>query len=719
MAETGFQPDARLGRYRITAQLGAGGMGVVYRARDLQLDRDVAVKVLPAALTQDPVARARLLREAQTASALNHPHICHIYEVGQADGQSFIAMELVEGRPLSALVAAGLPVDSVVRYGGQIADGLAHAHDRNVLHRDLKSSNVILTPEGRVKILDFGLAKRIEQDLQEAATQSAVSPLTQAGSIAGTLHYLAPEVLSGAPSDPRSDIWALGVVLYEMAAGALPFQGRTSFEVSSAILREPPAALPPRVPPGLRAVVARCLTKVPTERYQRAGEVRAALEALSSSAHVPMAVPPAAEAPAPLSYPVGAAEKAGTKKPKGREEALAMGFGVLLLVLSGVLIAYVLQLRPSPADSRGGPALPGPAGSETTGAAGTAPAAAGRSRLITGGKASPNSEANAYFEKAMLFLHARFDLTRAVPLIKRAIELDPQFPEARAVLGLTHLLQVESGVSNEGSWVYEAEKELRLALQYDPQNASAHGVLAGVYLYQGRQEEALAAGNRSLAINPDHLSALAWQTWVLQRRGDYAGAMAIARRNIQLNPVFFPAQWALGELLVETGDPAGGVRLLGKVLDQDAQNHFILAALARMHLESGDTRTARMFLDQIRKGDEANYRVRLVKALLLAREGKRREALRQMDEPLRKYGEASPRVTLQVAEFYSVLSAGPGNSGEKQQALEWLDKAVRSGDERIEWFERNKLLDNIRGERRFRQIVDSIAYLRSQRRQKP
>jgi serine/threonine protein kinase/Tfp pilus assembly protein PilF len=689
-------------------------MGVVYRARDARLERDVAVKVLPAALTQDPIARARLVREAQTASSLNHPHICHIYEVGEAEGQSFIAMELVEGRPLSALVSGGLPMDSVVRYGEQIADALAHAHERSVLHRDLKSANVLLTPEGRIKILDFGLAKRIEQDLADAATQSQVSPLTQAGSIAGTLHYLAPEVLSGAPADSRSDIWALGVVLYEMAAAALPFTGRTSFEVSSAILREAAPTLPARVPPGLRAVILRCLAKVPTERYQRAGEVRAALEALSSSAHISPAVPPAAETPASAAVATVVSNEKKTATAKRRDDLYAMAFGVLLLLLSGVLIAYLLQHR-NPPDSTAATTLPAPSGAAATSAAVPAPPATASGRLITGGKASPNPEASAYFEKAMLFLHSRFELPRAVPLLKKALDLDPQFAEARATLGLTHLLQVESGVSNESSWLYEAEKELRHALHDDPESVSAHGLLSGVYLYQGRKEEAFAEGERLLASNPNLLSGLTWHTWVLQRRGDYAGAMAAARRNIQINPVFFPSQWALGELLLETGDLAGGVRQLGKVLEQDSQNQFVLSSLAHMHIESSDTKTARMFLEQVRKSDAANYRVRLTRALLLAREGKRREASREMDEAVRKYAEVNPRVTLQVAEFYSVLSAGPGHSSERQTALDWLEKAVRAGDERIEWFQRNRLLDNIREERRFQQIVDSIAYLRTQR----
>ena len=278
----------QLGHYRILEKIGAGGMGEVYRAHDEQLDRDVALKVLPAHTLTDEIARARLLREARAAAALNHPHICTIHEVGEAGGQAYIAMELVEGKPLSALVPGqGLPVETVLRFGSQIADALAHAHERRIVHRDLKSANVVITPEGRAKVLDFGLAKRISgEELAEVTTRSQAS-LTQAGALIGTVPYMAPEQLRGQPADARSDVWALGVMLYEMVAGARPFQGQTSFELSSAILNQVPPPLSPAVPTQLGAVIERCLAKEPGQRYQQGSEVRAALEAVQSGAALP------------------------------------------------------------------------------------------------------------------------------------------------------------------------------------------------------------------------------------------------------------------------------------------------------------------------------------------------------------------------------------------------------------------------------------------------
>jgi eukaryotic-like serine/threonine-protein kinase len=279
-----------LGHYRIIERIGAGGMGVVYRAHDDQLDRQVAIKVLPANSLNDPHARARLVREARTASKLNHPHICTIHEVGEADDQAYIAMELVEGQPMSArLVSGPLPVEEVLHLGLQLVDALAHAHERNVVHRDLKCANVMITPERRVKVLDFGLAKRSSGAAIVDATTVSHGSVTQPGVLVGTLAYMAPEQLRGRAADVRSDIWALGIMLYEMATGARPFQGQTGFELSAAILGQPPAPLASKVPIALHRVIECCLDKEPERRYQRAVEVRAALDAIQMGAVAPSA----------------------------------------------------------------------------------------------------------------------------------------------------------------------------------------------------------------------------------------------------------------------------------------------------------------------------------------------------------------------------------------------------------------------------------------------
>jgi serine/threonine-protein kinase len=265
----------QLGRYEIVAFVGAGAVGEVYRARDARLGRTVALKLLT-----DPTARGGagwLLREAQHASTLNHPHICTVHEVDEWEGRPFIVLEHIEGPTLHAVRRQGpLPLETMVRWGAEIADALDHAHRRGVVHRDLKSSNVVITPEQQVKLLDFGLARRLE----EAGSDPAVSVLADA-SVAGTLTHIAPEVFAGGPADARVDIWALGVLLYELASGSVPFEGPTSFATATAILEESPAPLPGTVPPGLRQIIARCLSKDPATRWASAGEVRDALRRLA------------------------------------------------------------------------------------------------------------------------------------------------------------------------------------------------------------------------------------------------------------------------------------------------------------------------------------------------------------------------------------------------------------------------------------------------------
>ena len=269
-----------LGHYKILEKIGAGGMGEVYRAHDERLDRDVALKILPAGSLTDETARKRFRKEALMLARLNHPHIAGVYDFDSQGGVDFLAMEYVLGATLADKLKGGaLEEKEVVRLGTQVAAALEAAHEERVIHRDLKPANIIVTAKGQAKVLDFGLAKLLRRPHELELTAS----LTEAPAAAGTLPYMAPEQLRGEPADTRTDLYAFGMVLYEMATAQRPFRERLGAQLISSILNEvpPPPSTLRRVSPGLENVILKCLDKEPARRYQSATELRVDLERLS------------------------------------------------------------------------------------------------------------------------------------------------------------------------------------------------------------------------------------------------------------------------------------------------------------------------------------------------------------------------------------------------------------------------------------------------------
>jgi len=273
-----------LGPYRVLEKLGAGGMGEVYRARDPRLGRDVAIKILPVAAAGDPERRARFEREARAVAALNHPNIVTLHGVEEAEGLPFFTMEYVEGRTLTQMIPPrGLPLGELLRIAIPLSDAVGTAHQHGILHRDLKPANVMVTAEGRVKVLDFGLAKLREEAAQAEAGAAATAEATGEGRILGTAAYMSPEQAEGKALDQRSDVFSLGILLYEMATGQRPFKGDSGVSVLSAILRDTPGSvtdLRPDLPRDLARIIKRALTKDPEHRYQSAKDLRNDLETL-------------------------------------------------------------------------------------------------------------------------------------------------------------------------------------------------------------------------------------------------------------------------------------------------------------------------------------------------------------------------------------------------------------------------------------------------------
>jgi predicted Ser/Thr protein kinase len=337
-------PDKTLGSYRLISQIGAGGMGEVWKAEDTRLGRLVAIKILPPAIAADAEAIARLRREARTSAQLNHPNIATIHSFEEADGRLFIVMEFVDGEPLSKLIKRGLPEADLCRIGRSVADALAEAHTKGVIHRDVKPENIIVSGN-RVKVLDFGIAKQITADSADGATAPM---LTQQGMIIGTIHYMSPEQALGKPLDPRTDIFSLGIVLYEGATGKLPFHGETVTETMTQIIRDEPqdaALVNPQISPGLNAIIQRCLRKNREERYANATDLANALERQMGRSST---APYTATVRRPAEPTVLTGSRLKTVNAPAKSRAVWVWAIVAFAVVLGAIGWYAKEHRPAP-----------------------------------------------------------------------------------------------------------------------------------------------------------------------------------------------------------------------------------------------------------------------------------------------------------------------------------------------------------------------------------
>ncbi len=326
-------PGTKLGPYEILSPVGAGGMGEVYRARDTRLDRSVAIKILPSHLSEDPEAKQRFDREARTISSLNHPNICTLHDVGHQDGVDYLVMEYLEGQTLADRLAKGpLPIEQVLRYGIEICDGLEKAHRSGVVHRDLKPGNIMLTKTG-AKLMDFGLAKASVPAAASGLTANLSSPpgshpLTAQGTVVGTFQYMSPEQIEDREADARSDIFALGAVLYEMVTGKRAFEGKTAATVMAAVLEREPTpvySMQPMTPPALERLIKTCLAKDPDERWQTAHDVKLQLKQIADGTSQ-------ASAPAMTIAP-----------PRKRRNVLAWGVAAVLAAITGSALFLLYQ----------------------------------------------------------------------------------------------------------------------------------------------------------------------------------------------------------------------------------------------------------------------------------------------------------------------------------------------------------------------------------------
>jgi serine/threonine-protein kinase len=488
-----------LAHFRITAVLGEGGMGVVYEATDEKLRRSVALKILPEGFARDEERRARFLREARSLAAVTHGNIAAVYDVGDADGRLFIVMERVEGRSLRDLLSEGaLPLSRALHVARGVARGLTKAHEKGVVHRDLKPDNVMLTDDGEVKILDFGLAKLLVDDDRRDASALAHDKTalqdTEEGRVLGTPGYMSPEQTKGQGIDLRTDVFSFGVVLYEMLAGDMPFRGATSFDLLVSVTRDQPEPVSkrnPAVPPALEALVARCLEKSPIDRFSGAREVLSALEGIRVTADNSAPPPPSLAAPsvaAPASRQ--STTKSGTAlslEPVSRRRRVLAIAGALGVVAVGA--AAVVLLPGGRPRSRAQPAI-------VTGARARPPASA-RQEIAE----SYNPEANAAYRDALAAV--RGGNTRACAQFERAATLDPWFAAA-------HLRHADCFI---GNLAMKARDDYRLASsqrdQLSPRDQVWLDALEPIFQRQPADyAESIARFERALASFPDDVDML-------------------------------------------------------------------------------------------------------------------------------------------------------------------------------------------------------------------
>ena len=511
--------------YHFLEKLGEGGMGLVYKARDETLGRLVAIKVLPDARLE-PSSRSRFFLEARTASALNHPNIITIYEIASCDGTEMIVMEYVEGHTLGDLLRSGpLPLADVFTYGVQIADALGKAHNAGIIHRDIKPGNVMITRDGLVKVLDFGLAK-VQPHSAHHADAAPTLELTGARVVLGTAAYMSPEQATGDILDARSDIFSFGVVLYEMIGGRRPFEGRTTVEVLRQLLAAEPVpveSLTHRAPPVLVEIVSRALAKDREQRYASIDRMRSDLRAAHAAFAGVAAAPASAASNAPtmsLQLPATVPDSPGIGKAQlgpGRARR-GMPRAIALTAIAAALVTVVLSVQ----------------------------ALRGRNSGNTDGSSSSAYQYYAAGEKLMTRHDRRADVDRAIAAFTQAIELDPKYAPGYAGLADAYY---RKNANPDPQWKRLALENATQAMSLNADLAISHTALGRAMLANGRLDEADEHLKKALEIEPGQPAALISLGGMALARQDFTTAEARYREAIASAPQDWQPLGELGQLL--------------------------------------------------------------------------------------------------------------------------------------------------------------------------
>jgi eukaryotic-like serine/threonine-protein kinase len=623
----------RLGSYQLSARIGAGGMGEVYRARDTKLNRDVAIKVLLPAVANDPGRVARFSREAELLASLNHPHICTIHDVGKESSTAYLVMELLEGRTLDQLIRrGGVSLAQFFDIAVALAEALAAAHRKHITHRDLKPVNVMVTEDGRVKVLDFGLAR-----VAEAEPGHTRAALTQAGTIVGTMPYMSPEQLESKPLDSRTDIFSLGVILYEMATGRRPFEGASTPALMFSILKDHPERveeLRPDVPTDVSRLIGRCLEKHPHDRIQTSAEILTELKAQRRAWESGVVTSP--QPPAPGSAPrlrervASIAVLAFTDMSAAKDQdwfcdGIAEEILNALAPLKGLRVAARTSAFSFKGKSDDLQAI-GEKLHVTTVLEGSVRRTGNRVRItvqlsdvangfqhwserydreledifdmqdeiakavverlrltLDGGKddrlverATLNVDAYQLYLKGRAMLDRRgAGVPAALDLLRRAVELDPGYSLAWAGVADAFTVLAYSGVVRGSESKRHAMAAATRSIELDSTSAAGHTALAcATLLYENNLVKAKHEFDRALELNPGYGMGRCWYAlhYFQWARGDYEKGIAEARRGLDSDPLSAYAMMILGACLFTAGQLDEAIDTCRRAVQQDAES---------------------------------------------------------------------------------------------------------------------------------------------------
>ncbi len=553
-----MQADEKIGPYRLTEILGAGGMGTVWRAWDERLKRPVALKRILAA-TKDPKARERFRREAEAGARLNHPSIVHLYDIVEMAESDWIVMELVDGRTLQELLREGpLEVPRILRLGREIAEGLAEAHAQGLLHRDLKAPNVMVTPAGRAKILDFGVAKQIQPEAQEAT-------LAAPGSIIGTSYAMSPEQVLGLPLDARSDLFSFGSLLYEMATGEVPFRAESVAATLARVCnfrQRPVSKVRPGLPLELSDLIDRLLEKEPVDRPASAGEVAAALDRIAA-AHATAPVGSQASSGETAPAEPGTVVEAPPARPVPAEPALTLQDPPSLTILS-----FPAPAPPSgPAPSQDGAPRRARARWAGAGIAALLLVVAVAAAYLLGSPALPLTT-HALYQQGMADLDRadrKGNLDHAIECFERVLAADESHAAAYAGLAKAYWLKLQSD-SRDPIWRDRALSMAQRAVDLDPYLAAARVGMGLALGSAGHQEEALRHIEQALVLEPQNGDALYAAGRIYQAQGEQKKAEAAYRKAVAIQPHRMYLD-ELGSLYLQMGRTEEAIRIFRRSIE--------------------------------------------------------------------------------------------------------------------------------------------------------